>query len=254
MIDTNLHLSRWPFRRVPDDDTPNIVAKLKAAGVTQAWAGSFDALLHRDLSAVNRRVADECARHGDGLLLPVGSINPTLPDWQEDLRCCSECDGMQVIRLYPNYHGYALDDPKFAAALDAAIERKLIVQLAVLMEDERTQHPLLRVPPVDLKPLKDLVAARPQLRLVLLNALMPLRADMIAALAEAGQVYSDIATLEGLAGLERLLKIIPYQRVLFGSHAPFFNHRSAVLKLQESDIAEPVRRAITVDNAARLLS
>ena len=160
---------------------------------------------------------------------------------------------MRIIRLYPNYHGYALDDPKFAAVLDAAGERKLIVQLAVLMEDERTHHPLMKVPPVDVKPLKALVAARPQLRLVLLNGMMLLKGEPLSDLIAAGQVYCEFATLEGIAGLERLLKTIPYQRVLFGTHAPFFNVQSAVLKLQESEIAEPLRRAITVENAAKLL-
>jgi predicted TIM-barrel fold metal-dependent hydrolase len=253
MIDTNVHLSLWPFRRVPGDDVPALVALLTAAGVTQAWAGTFDALLHRDLSAANRRVAEDCAAFGDGRLRPVGSINPSLPDWQEDLRRCVELHGMQIIRLYPNYHGYALDDPKFAAVLDAAAERRLVVQLAVQMEDERTHHPLLKVPPVDLRPLTAVISARPGLRLVLLNAGALLRGNAIAQVVEAGQVYVDVATLEGVAGIERLSKVIPYQRIVFGSHAPFFNHRAAVLKLHESDIAEPVRRAIAVENAAKLL-
>jgi hypothetical protein len=253
MIDTNLHLSRWPFRRLADDETPALVARLQAAGVTQAWAGSFDALLHRDLSAVNRRVADECAKLGAGILLPVGSVNPSLPDWQEDLRRCVEEHGMRVIRLYPNYHGYALDDARFAAVLDAAGERRLIVQLAQQMEDERTHHPLMKVPPVDMTPLPGLLGARPQLRLALLNALMLYRAEALSRVIGAGQVWCEIATLEGVAGLEKLLKSVPYERVLFGSHTPFFNHRAAVLKLEESELAEPVRRAIAEENARRIL-
>ena len=90
LIDTNVHLSRWPFRRVANDDTAGLARKLKQLKITEAWAGSFDALLHRDLSAVNERLIEECHRHGEGILKPFGSVNLSLPDWEEDARRCAE--------------------------------------------------------------------------------------------------------------------------------------------------------------------
>jgi predicted TIM-barrel fold metal-dependent hydrolase len=253
VIDVNVHLSRWPFRRVPDDDPPALVQRLRAAGVTQAWAGTFDALLHRNLSDANARLADECRRHGDGLLLPFGSINPTGPDWREDLRRCVEDHGMRGIRLYPNYHGYKLDDPRFAELLDIATERRLLVQLALKMEDERTQHPLLSVAAVDPAPLADLVAARPNLRLMVLNGLGVLRGESLTKLARAGRVWFDLAMLEGVAGIAKVLTTLPQDRLVFGSHAPYFIHEAAILKLQESELPQPVREAIATENARRSL-
>src|SRR6266568_4178717 len=179
LIDVNANLSRWPLRRLRGDDTAALVAMLRRQGVVQAWAGSFDGLLHKDIASVNSRLADECRRHGGGLLLPFGSINPKLPDWQEELRRCVEEHRMAGIRLHPNYHGYKLNDPHFARLLKLATERRFPVQLAFVMEDERMMHPLLRVDPVDTTSLAELVKQTPGLRLVLLNSLRTLRGQAL---------------------------------------------------------------------------
>jgi hypothetical protein len=254
LIDVNVNLSRWPLRRLRFDDTPGLVAMLRKQGVAQAWAGSFEGLLHKDIGAVNSRLADECRRHGRGRLLPFGSINPKLPDWEEDLRRCAEVHRMPGIRLHPNYHGYKLDDPDFARLLSMATERGLLVQLAVVMDDERMMHPLLRVEPVDTAPLAGLVKQTPGLWLVLLNALRTLRGQPLLDLIAAGEVSVEISMLEGVGGLANLLSQLPAQRVLFGSHAPLFYLESALLKLKESPLSEGPLNAIRRSNAQRLLA
>jgi predicted TIM-barrel fold metal-dependent hydrolase len=253
LVDTNVTLSRWPGRRLPLDEAPALVAKLRGQGVTQAWAGSFDGLLHKDIASVNARLAEECRKHGRGLLVPFGSVNPVLPGWQEDLRRCHKVYKMPGIRLHPNYHGYKLDEPVFAELLDLATEIGLVVQLAVMMEDERTQHRLMRVPHVDVAPLAALLASRPSQRVVLLNWSRAVNATLLAKLAAAGQLYFDIATLAGAGGVARLLKQVPPERVVFGSYAPFFYFESALLKLKESALSEAELRAIRTGNVRRLL-
>lgn len=254
MIDVNVYLSRWPCRRLQYDETPKLVERLRRAKIEQAWAGSFDALLHRDLAGVNARLAEECQRRGDGLLVPFGAVNPMLPDWQEDVRRCREEHRMPGIRLHPNYHGYKLDDPVFAELLRLADQHGLIVQIALKMEDERTQHPLLQVPPVDPKPLLDLLPALPKLRIVLLNAMSVATGELPARLAQAGQVYFEIAMLEKVGGIGALLKQMPFERLLFGSYLPFFILESALLKLRESELGEFAQTAITDGNARKLVS
>ena len=252
-IDVNVYLSRWPFRRLPDDETPRLVRRLRGGKVTQAWAGSFDGLLHKDVAGVNARLAEECRRQGDGLLIPFGTVNPTLPDWQEDLRRCHQRHQMPGIRLHPNYHGYQLNDPRFAELLGRAEKRNLIVQLVVKMEDERTQHPLVRVPAVATDPLVKLLPRFPRLRLVLLNSLRTLRSAGLKRLTAAGRVWFAIGMQEGVGGVGELVKSVAAERVLFGSYAPFFYFASARLKMTEAVLTEKQTAAILHRNAGKLI-
>jgi predicted TIM-barrel fold metal-dependent hydrolase len=254
MIDVNVWLSRWPFRRLPDDQPEDLVRRLRRLGVTEAWAGSLDALLHRDLGAVNSRLVDACRTHGAGLLRPFGAVNPLLPDWREELRRCHQDLGMPGIRLHPSYHGYSLEHPAFAELLGEASRRGLIVQVALKMEDERTLHPLLKgLSTTDPAPLAGLLAREPRSKVVLLNALGNLRGEPLKRLLAAGGIWVDIAMLEGAAGLERMVAQLGPERLLFGSNAPLFYAEAAHLKLKESILTPEHSEAIRQTNAQRLL-
>ncbi len=252
LIDVNVNLSRWPLRRVRYDDTAALAGMLKEKKVHQAWAGTFDGLLHKDLGSVNARLTDECRRHGRGILAPFGSINPKLADWEEELRRCAEGHRMIGIRLHPNYHGYKLDHPDFLKLLQLATEKNLIVQLPLLMEDERMMHPSLRVPQVDTTPLADVVKEVTGLKLILLNATGKLNGEALKNLMNKADVSVEIATLEGVGGISNLLTQISADRILFGSYAPLFYFESALLKLKESPLNSETLRLICRGNAHRL--
>jgi predicted TIM-barrel fold metal-dependent hydrolase len=254
MIDVNVSLSRWPFRRLPGDDPDALARKLHALGVAEAWAGSFDALLHRDLGAVNARLAKECGDRDGVLFRPFGAVNPMFPDWREDLRRCAEDLTMPGIRLHPDFHGYRFDHPEFAELLTDAAKRKLVVQVSLMMEDPRTIHPLLKdLPKVDPAPLAGVASRVPELRLVLLNAHGLIRGEALTGLLSAGNVVVDIATLEGAGGIERLIPVAGIDRIVFGSHAPFFSPEAAHAKLVESALKPEQIKAIGLENARRLM-
>lgn len=252
IVDTNVWLSRWPFRHLPHHEPAALAAMLRRQGVVEAWVGSFDGLLHRDIAAANQRLVNECRAAGGELFAPFGTINPRLPDWQEDLRRCHEEHQMPGIRLSPGYHGYRLDEAEFAALLAEAARRALIVELVVSLEDQRTQHPLLRAGPVDTAPLADVVRGLPDLRLVLLGAPGVMKPDLMEQVSSAGQVYFEIATQEGLGGVAKLIERVTLDRVLFGSASPLFYFESAKLKLQESELTGEQLGRICGGNARRL--
>lgn len=252
ITDVNIHLSSWPLRHLPYGQLTQCVTKMQSLGVTQAWVGSFDAILHKDVGAVNTRLARDCLQGPLGLLRPFGTVNPRLPDWREELRRCHEAHRMPGIRLYPTYHGYSLKDPESVELLAEAGRRELLVQLVIRIEDPRMQHPLLRVPDLDVRPLTTLLERCPCTKLLLLNGLQVLPAPLLRELVATDRVWFDLATLEGMSGITRILETIPLARLLFGSHLPLFIPESALLKLRETELTDEQQTAITCGNALAL--
>jgi hypothetical protein len=129
---------------------------------------------------------------------------------------------------------------------------KLVLQIATDLEDERTQHLEAAVPHVDATPLRALLEDQPDARVVLLNWHRSVKPELVQQLAAAG-VGFDVATVENVGGVAELIGRISAERVLFGSHAPFFYFESAQLKLRESSLDGAALRAVTSGNASRML-
>lgn len=252
MIDTNVSLFQWPFRRLPLDQTSALLGKMDEHGIAAAWAGSFEGLLQRDIGGVNERLAHEC-HESRGRLIPFGSINPTLPDWEEDLRRCREKFSMPGIRLHPNYHGYSLQDPVFERVLRRAAERRLLVQLAVSMEDTRWQHPLMLRPDVDVAPLPAVMQQVPAARVQLLNAGRIMTGALLERLGATPGLTFDTARVEGTGALAKLMRALPPGRLVLGTHAPFFIYEAALIKVYESNLTPVEAEQLTVHNPRMLL-
>ena len=249
LIDSNVSLFPWPFRKLPLDETSVLVEKLRSLGVGQAFAGSYEGLFHRDLSAVNHRLAKECA--GVPELLPIGSVNPGLPGWMEVLRSCAEEHEMPGIRLHPNYHGYTLDELRFRELLERAAETGLFVQVAATMEDRRTQNSMAVVPDVNLASLPQVVAAVPGIRVQILNW-RPRLAEL-EFMKDVPGIHFDTARVDGTDGVEQLQKVVSPDRVLFGSGAPFLIPEASLIRLMhESGLDEEMLKKIAQTNAVLL--
>lgn len=256
IVDTCVYLGQWPFRHLPVEGAAALVALLRRHGIVQAWAGNFEALLHKDLAASNARLAAECRQHGRGLLVPFGCVNPLLPDWEEDLRRCHEDLGMPGIRVHPNYHNYTLRDPAFERLLRDAAARGVLVQVVCWMEDERHHNPRMRVPSVDLAPLAELLERVPKARVVVSNGFQSVNPTnpILTALRGCSRVAVDFARSDALMELRVLIDAAGIERVVFGSYAPMFYIEASELKMREIELSAAEAAAIQAGNARRLLA
>lgn len=261
LVDTNVHVFEWPFRKLKHSSPEALARRLRSHGVTTAWTASFEALLAKDIAGVNERLVEACRRIAPDFFVPVGAINPLWPGWEEDLRRCHEEHRLDIIRLHPAYQGYTLEAPEFAALLARATERRMLVQIVLEMEDSRVHHPALRTPAVNPAPLGALLDKIPAARVQLLGDRFGwMRAAPARPLLRAVNLSHDFSSLESVGGVSRLIRgrhgslsgKIPLERLAFGSHAPFYPVESALLKLFESPFSAPERQALMAGNARRL--
>lgn len=247
ITDTNISLFHWPFRRLALDDTEKLVAKLRSLGITNAWASSFEGFFHRDIRGVNDRLATECVRFPE--LQPIGVINPSLPNWQEDFWSCCRQHHMVGVRLFPNYHGYTLADDVFREFLATAAKADRFVQIAQTLEDRRTQNSLVHVDDVDLRPLPEVMERIPRARVQILN-LRP-GMNVVKMLQPIDRITFDTARVDGTDGLAEMLRLVP-GRVALGTHAPFLIPEAALIRLSENPLADDQVQSILAGAAMNL--
>lgn len=260
IIDTFVHLFEWPFRKLKYSGTERLVEKLKKHGIREAWAGNFEALFHKDIDGTNRRLAEECRRTYPDFLKPVGSVNTTWPDWEEDLRRCDEQYHMAGIRVHPIYQMMDMSTPVFRELVGKATERGMFVQIAGDLEDPRHHHPLVQVRNISFEPIVEVAKAVPNARIELVHWNRKVRADLLSRLVDQPNVMFDSSRVEGAGELGALIhgdswygpqEMIPADRFLFGSHAPFFAVESALMKLFEHYMTEDQLNKVMQNNAGK---
>ena len=168
---------------------------------------------------------------------------------------------MPGIRIYPGYQPFDLDHPDMERLVKMTAERGLILQVVFGMEDPRVHHPQITVGRVSSAPLIAALKNTPKARVQLLHFSGSVRGEDLNQLMKETSAVMDISRLEGNGAVGRMIGSAPgmtagrapVERVLFGSHAPYFPLETAILKLIESPLDAKQLQAIMQGNARRLL-
>lgn len=250
LIDINTWVGHWPFRHLHDADAGGLLRRMDKRGIDRAVVANVSAVLYRNSHAATEELARQVRRHRDRLL-PVATLNPTYPGWEEDLRRCADDMGMIGLRLYPQYHQYRLTDAAALDLIDAAHERGFVIQVPQRVEDRRTRHPwdIAR----DLSSDEFLLAleARPKVKWMFLNAL-GLEA---ARFPKEANYVVDISRMTAVLqrNMQQFLDDGGNDKLAFGTGMVFKVADPALLKLEILDRGKRVREAIAWRNAARML-
>ena len=250
MIDVNVSIGHYPFRRFPIDnqDPWSIKSYLQSKGIRRACASSLHALFYPDPQQGNEELLPLIA--DDDFFLPVGVVNPLLQNWAECLDHCIDAFGCRMIKLYPSYHGYHLTERAVEALFAAAHERGVLIAIVQRLEDERIHHPLMKIPSIDLYDLQGTAQRYHNQPLVLLCAYRT-EVEQLAGLCD--NLYFDISFIETMNTLARVSEYVAPTRLLFGSHTPFFYPEAAGGKVEIWQTSELNRTLVAEGNLNRLI-
>src|SRR5207247_1542696 len=122
-------------------------------------------------------------------------------------------------------------------------------------------HPIVTVGPVTLGPLLKAVQETPNAKVELLHFSGSSQGEELSRFMKETNTVMDISRLEGNGAVGRMIGTVqglpsdhvPVDRIVFGSHAPYFPLETALLKLVESPLDLQQLQAIMHGNARRLL-
>lgn len=247
IIDANAWLGKWPFGEQEPDTSRELMAHQASIGINLTSVASIDAVFYVDPGPANARLYREVRDHPT--LEPVAVINPTIPNWRNELDQWAEHPNCRQIRLVPSYHQYTLDDPRLEALLDACAEAEMRVSIAVRLEDERAHHPLMKVPSLTAGAIAELAARRREQRFLILGGFL----GEVVKLADQPNLLFDISQVEYLDTLNYLLERVRWQQVVFGTHTPFLVTRAALAKVSQSTADNDVKQAVAAGNLSEWL-
>jgi predicted TIM-barrel fold metal-dependent hydrolase len=230
IVDFCAYLGSWPPYPLSHDDASGLLALMDRCGIEHAFVSALEGALAYNAGETNDLLAQRVEAHRRRLR-PVGTLNPALPIWRHDLAAAALDRGIAGFRLQPAYHGYDLGGSPAGEAARAVGEMGLPLFVASFLDEERFQHPALRVPALTVASLAALVRSAPATTIVI-NNLAP---EDALALCESGapleHVWLDIGNMDKPAsGLAEVAARFGTSRLLFGSQAPFL-YPEAILTL-----------------------
>ncbi len=171
-------------------------------------------------------------------LWPIGVLDPTVPTWREDLEDGLGRLDLAGFRLHPNYHDYTFDAPEAVNLAEWLADAGCPLFIALYVDEERLQHPAIRVPAIPIAEIVGLLRQAPKTTIVLNS----LKVEHALSLWETGlsldRVYLDIGAMDKpFDGLQSLMQAHGVDRFVFGSQMPFLYPEAALMVVEHSNLA-----------------
>lgn len=251
-IDCNANLGPFALRNLRADGADALVARMGRYGIAQSWVGTLEPLLHQDPAPANDALFAALEPYRDRLL-PLPTLNPACCGWERELDR-SLARGARMVRIFPSYQGFALDDAVCVRLAAAAARAGALLVICLYVLDERSHPAACSVPPLDLKPLPELLELAPGVRVLLQNA----RSEELVGLQETfntyGDLWAEISHVEKAGVLDLLAETVGVLSLTWGTYTPVFYAQAAALKLLECDLSPEQIAAIGAENACRIMA
>lgn len=201
--------------------------------------------------AVNRFAISLLAK--DSLLLPFGTVHPELPSWEEELDFLASA-GIGGIKLHPDYQGFRLDDKAMFPLYEAMSGRFCLLAHVGSRQKQGGCKTLFSTP----RQLERIAGSFPSLHIIGAHMGGWCMWDDVEEIFAHGcpeNLWFDTSNTSFHADssrLGRLLRILPCDRLVFGSDWPFFRVEGELARLQAVGLSGRQMDDLT-SNGERLL-
>lgn len=267
MFDINCGCGVWPFRPTLPSDAASMEAVLRAEGITRACAYPLEACFWPDPHEANELRLPELAR--SSFWVPSAVLNPMMPSCMKDYMRCHKEWRVPMVRLFPSYHFYGLDEPPVDVLAEQAAVDGVVLGVHARLEGY-VRSPLAKGKAFPTEQIGALAERHPDLRVVAFSVGPPMWEEPYFAPREAlrkigaqaefddapslpQNLWVELSMFEFECSFSTAVKLFSPERVLFGTNAPIFYPRSNVLKIKNSDALESAKRAALCENATKLL-
>ena len=245
VIDFCAYVGNWPTYQLPIRDADGLVEAMDNCGIDLAFVSLAGGGFRFDPGAANAELACRVKKHR-ARLFPVGIVDLHTPGWEEELRRDIRLHDLAGIRLHVNYSGKLLDAQELTRLGKILAEQPLPLFVAAFIDEERFQHPSIRVPHVTVEQMLVVCRSCPETTIII-NNLRPQEAEELFASADfpLDRVFLDINAMDSpFDGLSTLVKTRGSGGLVYGSQLPFLYPESALVLVRQSNLAEVDQQAI----------
>lgn len=261
LIDSNAYIGHWPFRQRKYNTCETLLQRMDRFGVHLSLVSNLNGIFYKNTQSANEELNGQVKSDSNfrDRIIPFAVINPIYGGWKNDFEVCTTEMGMKGIRLYPQYHGYALTDPACIELVEMARDRSLPVALSLRVVDSRpsswmdleieTEWALKNVLPV--------IRKVPDAKYLLLNIANSTQLnDEEMLLLKKTDLVMDTSG-RALTNLGELLQTFGKDKFAFGTHSPILDEVTGLLRvesLRENEADAATKELLRSGNAKRILS
>lgn len=240
IIDSHVHYMKVEgFKRSVEEELLAIMDRLK---INKAVLMPLEALFPFRGVQENERIIS-VSRKFHGRFIPVVTVNPWKNDAVDELRGLLS-KGAKALKLHPLVQGFTPINEIVYPILDLAEKSSIPVIF-------HTGTPIYSMPLQVL----EVALTYPELNIVMGHmGLGEYWWDAIRAAKRADNVYLDTAGVRYLPVLEKAVKVIGAERILYGSDMPFLSPELELEKIRLLRISEHEKESILGLNAQKLFN
>lgn len=246
IIDVCSYLGFWPFWNVNATTARSLIEILDTFGVDKAAVCSLRSIFY-DHDEGNMELS-KALRSFPDRFIGIATVNPYYEDVVEEVEECILDFNMKGIELQPNYHGYNLGSSILAPIINVAIKTKapVLIPLRISMD--------WNLPTIKVSNISEVVKTYTDANFIVGCFNYGEIEELISLMNDVTNVMVESSGLQLMYGIERVVKEVGAERVLFGSGMPIQSVGAALAKIKKADIDEEDKRLILGDNAIRVLN